>query len=63
MNNLLNLFMEKVKRKTILQRQVESMEAYLEKQHLYLAYKETIGLHRSSCSKTDTDANVYENER
>ena len=46
----------KGKRKTILQRQVESMEAYLEKQHLYLAYKETIGLHRSSCSKTDTDA-------
>ena len=48
--------MEKVREKPFLQRQVESMEAYLEKQHLYLAYKETIGLHRSSCSKTDTDA-------
>ncbi len=46
----------KGKRKTILQSQVESMEEYLEKQHLYLAYKDTIGIHRSSRSKTDADA-------
>ena len=46
----------KGKRKTVLQRQVESLEEYIEKQIRYIAYKETIGEHRSSCSKTDADA-------
>ena len=46
----------KGKRKTILQRQIETLNDYLEKQRRYLVYKETIGTHRSSCSKTDEDA-------
>ena len=46
----------KGKRKTILQRQVESMEAFIEKQIIYLDYQKMIGSTRSSCSKTDPDA-------
>ena len=46
----------KGKRKTVLQRQVEALEDYIEKQNMYLTYQEKIGEHRSSCSKTDTDA-------
>jgi len=46
----------KGKRKTVLQRQVETLEDYIEKQKMYLTYQEMIGEHRSSCSKTDSDA-------
>ena len=46
----------KGKRKTVLQRQVEALEDYIEKQNLYLTYQEKIDEHRSSCSKTDVDA-------
>lgn len=46
----------KGKRKTVLQRQVEALEDYIEKQNMYLTYRERIGEHRSSCSKTDVDA-------
>ena len=46
----------KGKRKTVLQRQVEALEDYIEKQNMYLRYQEMIGEHRSSCSKTDSDA-------
>ena len=46
----------KGKRKTVLQRQVETLEDYIEKQNMYLTYQERIGEHRSSCSKTDVDA-------
>ena len=46
----------KGKRKTVLQRQVEALEDYIEKQNMYLTYQERIGEHRSSCSKTDVDA-------
>ena len=46
----------KGKRKTVLQRQVETLEDYIEKQKMYLTYQEMIGEHRSSCSKTDVDA-------
>ena len=46
----------KGKKKTLLQRQIEALNDYLEKQRRYLVYKETIGTHRSSCSKTDVDA-------
>ena len=46
----------KGKKKTLLQRQIEALNDYLEKQRRYLVYKETIGTHRSSCSKTDEDA-------
>ena len=46
----------KGKRKTVLQRQVETLEDYIEKQNMYLTYQEMIGEHRSSCSKTDVDA-------
>ena len=46
----------KGKRKTVLQRQVEALEDYIEKQNMYLTYQERIGEHGSSCSKTDVDA-------
>ena len=46
----------KGKRKNVLQRQVETLEDYIEKQKMYLTYQEMIGEHRSSCSKTDVDA-------
>ena len=48
--------MEKENERRLLQRQIETLNDYLEKQRRYLAYKETIGTHRSSCSKTDQDA-------
>lgn len=46
----------KGRRKTDLQRQIETLEDYIEKQMIYTSYQETIGNNRSSCSKTDSDA-------
>ena len=53
----------KGKRKTELQRQIETLEAFIEKQIIYLDYQKMIGSTRSSCSKNRSGCHLHANER